>query len=138
MAITITGLDEVLKKMEKLSNKSKVDDIAKKAVSQAKDKVVSSMKSALSSSEYGQYSTGSIAASVQPTEAKINSYGAYSVARPTGRDMKGVRNGAKAAYLEYGTARMPARPWRSRAVSGCEAECVRIMEDVVKQEMGAD
>ena len=138
MGITITGMDEVIKQMEKLSNKSKVDDIAKKAVDRAKGKVASAMKSSIASSETGPNATGSVAASVKPTQAKVNSYGVYSVAWPTGRDSKGVRNGEKAAYLEYGTSKISARPWRSRAVSSCEAECVKIMEEVVKQEMGAE
>lgn len=135
MAITVTGLDAVLRKLEKLSNQSHVEGIAKKAINAAKGNVVSSMKSALSASEAGPRFTGSVAASVSPTEAKVNSYGVYSVARPTGRDAKGERNGAKAAYLEYGTRRMAARPWRSQAVASAESACVSIMENVVNGEM---
>ena len=138
MAITVTGFDELIKKLDKLSNKGKVDDIAKKAVEQAKDRLTVAVKAAVASSETGPNATGSVSASIQATGAKINAFGAYSVARPTGRDSKGIRNGAKAAYLEYGTAKLPARPWRSRAVSSCEAECVKIMEEVVKREMGAE
>jgi HK97 gp10 family phage protein len=138
MAITVNGMDEVLRKLEKLSNQSHVEGIAKKAVNAAKSQVVSSMKSALSASETGPHATGSVAASVSPTEAKVNSYGVYSVARPTGRDSKGERNGAKAAYLEYGTQRMAARPWRSQAVASAESACIKTMENIVKSEMQLD
>lgn len=133
--IEYDGFDEVLKKLDKLSKKSEVDEIAKKAVDQAKDIVANSMRSALSSSEYGPRSTGSIAASVKPTESKINSYGAYSVARPTGRDARGMRNGEKAAYLEYGTPHMAARPWRGRATSSAEGPAKTAMENVLRAEM---
>lgn len=133
--IEYDGFDEVLKKLEKLSKKAEVDEMARKAVDQAKDIVANSTKSALSASEYGRRSTGSIAASVQPTEGKVNSYGAYSVSRPTGRDAKGERNGAKAAYLEYGTPHMAARPWRSRAVSAAEEPAKAAMERVLQEEM---
>lgn len=144
MAITVNGMDDVLRKLEKLSNQSHVEGIAKKAVNAAKSQVVSSMKSALSASEGGPMSTGSIAASVSATDALVNSYGVYAVARPTGRDSKGVRNGEKAAYLEYGTYKkrptpgMAARPWRAQATESAKAQCERIMEQVVKSEMQLD
>lgn len=132
------GLDALIEKLEKLSDKSRVDEIAKKAVNAAKDVVASSMRSAIASSEYGPRSTGSVAASVVATDAKVNSYGTYSVAKPTGRDEEGKRNGEKAAYLEYGSPKMAARPWRAKAVSAAEGSCVKIMEQVIKSEMGCD
>lgn len=134
-SITVNGFDEIIEKLDKLSQKAKVDEIAMKAVNEAKGIVANSMSNAISGSEYGPRSTGSVAASIEPTEAKVNSYGVYSVARPTGRDSKGMRNGEKAAYLEYGTHRMVARPWRSRAVSGVEGQAQKIMEEIVKAEM---
>ena len=96
------------------------------------------MRSAIASSEYGPRSTGSVAASVVATDAKVNSYGTYSVAKPTGRDEEGKRNGEKAAYLEYGSPKMAARPWRARAVAGAEDAAIRIMEDVIASEMDLD
>lgn len=134
---SVTGLDDVINMLDKLSNKSNVDNICKKAVDAAKGKVESTMKAALAVSERGPKSTGSIAASVKATNAKVNSYGVFSVAKPNGRDKKGVRNGEKAAYLEHGTKNMNARPWRSKAASAAEGPCIRIMEEVVASEMGA-
>ena len=136
-SLSITGFDDVLKMLDKYSKKQNVDEVAKKAVDAAKVKVVSTMKAAVGSSERGPYSTGSIASSIQPTHAKVNSYGAYSVARPTGRDSKGVRNGEKAAYLEYGTPKTPARPWRTKAAKAAENPCMKIMEQIVAKELGA-
>lgn len=137
-SLKVTGFDDVLKMLDKLSRKQNVDAAAKKAVEAAKGKLVSATKAAVSSSERGPHATGSVAASITATASKINAYGAYSVARPTGRDKKGERNGAKAAYLEYGTPRMAARPWRAKAVAAAEGPCRKIMEEVVTKELGAD
>lgn len=134
-SLNVNGLDELLRKMEKLSDRGKVEEIAKKAVEAAQPLNEASMRAALSSVEHGPYATGSVSGSISSTPAKINAYGAYAVARPTGHDAKGVRNGAKAAFLQYGTSKLPARPWRERAVSGAEAACVKTMEEVVKSEM---
>ena len=138
MGIQINGFDNLIKELDKLSKKAYVDEVTKKAVNAAKDVVASSMRSAIASSEYGPRSTGSVAASVVATDAKVNSYGTYSVAKPTGRDKEGKRNGEKAAYLEYGSPKMAARPWRARAVAGAEDAAIRIMEDVIASEMDLD
>lgn len=131
----VEGFDDLIKKLNKLSDKAKIDEAAKKAVNEAKGVVADSMKAAIRASEYGPRSIGSVAKSIQPTEGKVNSYGVYSVARPTGRDDKGVRNGEKAAYLEYGTSNMSARPWRSKAVSDAEPKAQKIVENVIRKEM---
>ena len=136
-SLNITGFDDVLHMLEKYSRKANVDAVAKRAVEAAKGKVASAMSASLALSEAGPQSTGSISGSVQPTDAKINSYGAYSVARPTGRDNKGVRNAEKAAYLEYGTYRLDPRPWRARAVNSAMGPCKKIMEGIVTRELGA-
>lgn len=135
MKIQVEGLDEVIKKLEKLSDRAKVEEIGKKAVEAAKGTALNAAKSAVAASEYGRRSTGSIAASMEVTEAKVNQYGAYAVVRPTGRDAKGERNGAKAAYLEYGTPTLGARPWRSQAASAPEEAVKSLMEEVIRAEM---
>ena len=143
--VTVNGFDEVLKKLEKLSKKAEVDEIAKKAVKAATGIVVNSTKAAVASSEGHQggigkrnrkdRSTHSVARSISPTEAKINSYGAYSVARPTGRDKYATSNGTKAALLEYGTKTMSARPWRNRAAESALEPAKSAMEKVLESEM---
>lgn len=135
--LDVSGMDDVLNMLDKLSKKQNVDNAAKKAVEAAKGKLTSATKASLSASETGPHATGSVSASIQATSAKINAYGAYSVARPTGRDAKGVRNGEKAAYLEYGTPKMAARPWRARAIASAEGPCTKIMEEVIAKEFGA-
>lgn len=138
MAIQLNGWDDLIKYLDKLSSKPYLDSVTKKAVDEAKEVVASSMRSAIASSEYGEHATGSVAASVIATSAKVNSYGTYSVAMPTGRDAKGKRNGEKAAYLQYGTSRLAARPWRERAVNGAEPQVKKILEEVLKSELKLD
>ena len=147
-SVRVEGFDDVIKLLDKLSNKAKVDNIAKGAVNAAKDVVASSMSSAIASSEGHRGGIGarhredrsnrSVAGSVKSTYAKVNSYGVFSVAKPDGRDPQGTRNGKKAALLEYGAPQFSARPWRSRAVSSSEGPAVKIIEDYVKSEMGAE
>lgn len=134
----LNGFDDVLKKLDRLSNKSKVDEIAKKAVKAAQPINERSMRSALKAVEYGPYATGSVAEGVTSTEPRINSFGVCAVAKVDGRDKKGVRNAEKAGILQYGTKRQPARPWRGNAVSKAENECLKVMEEVVASEMEAE
>jgi len=146
--IDVNGFDDVVKMLDKLSNKAKVDDMAKAAVDSAKDIVASSMRSAIASSEGHRgapgrrhredRSTGSVAGSVQATSAKVNSYGVFSVAKPEGRDKDGMRHGRKAALLEYGGRNFPARPWRSKAVSSAETPAMKAVEDYITTEMGCE
>ena len=138
MHIEITGFDDLIKKLEKLSDKSKVDAIAKKAVEAATPTAVSAVRSAVRGSEYGPRSTGSVAASITGTPAKINTFGVFSVAKPTGYDPHGRSNAYKATMLENGNSKIGARPWRSKAVASAEPACIRIMEDIIKSEMQLD
>ena len=147
-SVRVDGFDDVIKLLDKLSSKAKVDEIAKGAVNAAKDVVAGSMSGAIASSEghrggngarhRANRSTGSVAGSVKATAAKVNSYGVFSVAKPDGRDANGTRNGKKAALLEYGAPQFSARPWRSHATSSVEGLCTKIIEDYVKSEMGAE
>lgn len=136
-SLNVTGLDKVMQFMYKYTLKQNVDAMAKKAVESCRGKIVSATKASISMSERGAHSTGSVAASIDATQTRINAYGAYLVARPTGRDSKGVRNGEKAAYLEYGTPTLPARPWRNRVVVAAREPCMKIMEQVVAKELDA-
>ena len=143
-SMTINGFDDVIRELERLSKKSNLDEIGKKAVDAAKDIVASAMKSSIAASERhdpassNKRVTGSLAGSVQPTKAKVNTYGVYSVARPTGRNKYGTRHGELAAYLEYGTKKMTARPWRASAVAKAEGPAKKIIEETIAREMKAD
>lgn len=136
--ISIGGFDELIKKFDKLGDQSFDEEVGKHMVDAAAPMTADAMRSKISSREFGPYSTGSVAASVVTTASKVNSYGAYAVAMPTGRDSKGVRNAEKAAYLEYGTPNMPARAWRAATVNSVQGAAIRAMEEVLKSEMELD
>ena len=141
MAIDITGLDGLIDKLQKMADPAAMDRIATKAVDAAQPISEQAMRSAIASAEAGwPNARGEIAASVQSTKAKVNSYGAYAVARPVGRNKDGRRYGELAAYLQYGTgrgARQP-HPWREKAVAAAEKKCVEAMEQVIKKELGGE
>ena len=134
-SIRVEGLDDLLKKLDKLATKATVDEIAKKAVDTAAPIVEAATRSALASVETGPYATGSVSSSVEAIPARTNAYGVFSAARPTGRDAKGERNAAKAAFLQYGTSRLKARPWRQKAVNTAKGPAIKAMEAVIKAEM---
>lgn len=142
-SMTIVGWDDMLNKLTKFSKKAYLDDVTKKAVNAAKDTVASSMRSSLSWAEAHRgngkdRTTGAVAGSVVAIDAKVNSYGTYSVAMPTGRHPSGTPNGRLAAMLEYGGHNLDARPWRASAVSMAEGPATQIMEEVLKSEMELD
>lgn len=83
------------------------------------------------------YSTGELAASVSRTKTGENEWGIYSVVLPVGEGKKGLRNVEKLAYLEYGVKSkgQAPHPVRQRTVNAVEAECQRIMEETVYEEV---
>ena len=131
---TITGFDELEKMLKKLE---KPEKIAIKAVDAASPVLVRAMKNAIDSATSGD-ATGSLAGSISATSARQNELGVFSAVRPTGTDRKGVRNGAKLAYLEYGVRshNQAPRPVREAAVAAAEGECLRIIQNVVNEEVG--
>lgn len=132
---SITGFNELEKMLKKLQEPEKM---AIKAVDAASPVLVRAMKSAITSA-VSDGSTGSLAASIESTNARQNEYGVFSAVRPTGTDSKGVRNGAKLAYLEYGVKshNQPPRPVRESAVAAAEGECIKIVQQMIESEVGS-
>lgn len=136
MGITITGFED----LDRLFQKgARANDIAKKAVDKAAPILEGSLKGKVTGAASRGYATGELARSISSTKAKVNDRGVFAAVRPTGHDRKGVRNGEKMAYLEYGTSRGQApHPVRDAAAAAVEGECVSIMEEVVYEELGAE
>lgn len=134
---TITGFDELEKMLRKLEHPEKM---AIKAVDAASPVLVRAMQSAISSATGNSgRGKGTLAGSISATSARQNELGVFSAIRPTGSDSKGVRNGAKLAYLEYGVRshNQPPRPVRAAAVAAAEGECLRIIENIIEQEVNS-
>lgn len=132
---TITGFPELEKVLDKLTHPEKM---AIKAVDAASPVLVNAMKSSISGATSGR-ATGELVGSIEATSARQNEMGVFSAVRPTGTDRKGVRNGAKLAYLEYGVAsnNQPPRPVRSAAVALAEGQCMSIIQSVIEQEVNS-
>ena len=130
---SITGFDELEKLLKKLDEPEKM---AIKAVDAASPVLVRALQGAINSATSG--GTGALAGSISATSARQNELGVFSAVRPTGTDANGVRNGAKLAYLEYGVKshNQPPRPVRASAVAAAEGECLKIIENVIQQEVG--
>lgn len=130
---TITGFNELEKLMNKLAQPEKM---AIKAVDAASPVLVNAMKNSIAGATSGS-ATGTLVGSIEATSARQNEMGVFSAVRPTGTDSKGVRNGAKLAYLEYGVAshNQPPRPVRSAAVAMAEGQCLSIIQNVIEQEV---
>lgn len=131
----ITGFDELEKVLRKMEQPEKM---AIKAVDAASPVLVASMKSAIAGATKGTGS-GSLIGSISATSARQNELGVFSAVRPTGSDSKGVRNGAKLAYLEYGvrSRNQPPRPVRAAAVASAESACLAIIEGIINAEVSS-
>ena len=133
--ITIEGFDELIQKLDKLSRKNTVDDIAKHAVDNAASIVVNATRGAIPNA--------TVAGSVRADPAKVNSYGVFAVAKPTGRQKNGrktITNATRAALIEYGTYkadgyRIAPNPWRAKAAKSAEEPARKAMEETIKAEM---
>ncbi len=135
MSISVTGFPDLEKALRK---SEKANELAKKAVDKASPILEESLRAKISTVTTRGYSTGTLAASISSTKAKVNDRGVFAAVRPTGRDSKGVRNAEKLAYLEYGTSRQAARPVRGAATAAVEGECVSVIEKVICAELGAE
>lgn len=132
MSLKMTGFDLLEDELKKYDDP---DDIAAKVVDTASPILVETVKEMIKTTTSSD-SSGDLADSIQATGAKINGYGCFAAVRPTGRDRKGVRNGEKMAYREYGTSKQPAKPILKKAARKSEKKCLEIMqktfEDVTK------
>lgn len=134
MRFEVTGMDEALAELEKLD----AYRLAPKMLTEAAPIAVSALKASIKRFAHRGYATGALAASIKATEAKLNAYGCFIAARPTGADRKGVRNGEKLAYLQYGTQKQTASDVLGTAVKAAERKCIEAMEEVLAQEVGVE
>lgn len=132
MGVRVEGLDDLIKMFDKLSDKSRVDEIAKKAVDAALPTLTSSIRSHIHPSE--------AAAGVTQKSAKVNAFGVFGVGTVTGHDRHGVPYAKIANVLEYGRhdRKPPHKPWRAASASSAESASIKIMEEIIKSEMGCD
>lgn len=141
----IEGIDDLMKDLGELE----IDRIAPKMLEEASPLLEREVKAAL----FSHQDTGEMYRSIKSTGAMRNKYGYYLSVRPTGTSggkkwknsrTKGgkrvgktekLRNMDKAAYLEFGTSRQPARPVFSKAVRKAESPVLDKMQEVFNREV---
>lgn len=120
---------EFLRQLGRLAD---VEKYAPQMLEAAIPVLVRSVKASLKLSAYRD-PTGQTVASIKASRIIHNKYGWFLTVRPTGYDNKGVRNMEKAAYLEYGTSKQPARPWADRASNNAKEEALDAMQKAFEE-----
>ena len=127
---------EFLKTLGRLAD---VDKVAPKMIEEALPICTRTLKAEFEARNH-EYSTGELANSIREGKVTRQKNGAWKgVARPTGKDSKGIRNMAKLAYYEYGTykgEKQPPRPIMDKVRNDCSLPCQESMEQTFKREMG--
>lgn len=130
MRFDISGIGEGLE----LEGYDNIDDVSKEICEKGAEILAAHTKSALS----GHHRTGRLIGSVGPGKPKyIDKYGGYHCSVLfKGKDSHGIRNGLKAAQLEYGNSRQPATPFIDRAISSAESEINAMAERTITGRYG--
>lgn len=136
----LKGLDDFMEGISELA--SDIDELAKDCVNAATPTLANVLKNNISAAANRNekdrktgartgkpYSTGELAQSIVPTEAKTNAYGNFAAVRPVGSDKNGVRNGEKLAYLEYGTSKQEAHPVMAKSIAQAEPQTKEIIQE---------
>ena len=140
-SIHISGLDEVMLMMDKLSNKGVITEAAKEVVNQSVPELVDALKSAITSSASGHGNNpGELAGSITSIPAKENELGVFSVAKPNGVDSDGNLMADRLRWLDTGHQDRRGK-WhngkgvRDKAVGmvqgSLEAKMTKLMEDKI-------
>lgn len=126
---SVTGIDDLVASLQKLSN---VDSVAPKMLEAGMEV----LQPAVIAQANRHNDTGEMVASIQATGITYEGSGYVISTRPTGTDHKGVRNMAKACYIEYGVRGKPAEPMITAAVLNAEAGTIQAMRRVFEEEVG--
>lgn len=105
-SIHISGLDEVMIMMDKLSNSSVLVAAAKEVIDSSIPELENALKSATASAAKGHGNNpGELVASIHTLPAKENSLGVFGVARPDGVDSDGNLMEDRFRWLDRGVHR---------------------------------
>ena len=131
--------DEFLTKLSRLGKDT--DSVAEKVLEAGGRVVLAKVRSNLSSAigsgtKYDSRSTGELAQSLGLSPVKLNREGNHDIkiGFPEPRS-DGGSNAKIANILEYGKHGQPAKPFLKPAKSASKAECIRVMEQTLKEEV---
>lgn len=131
--------DEFLTKLSRLGKD--MDSVAEKVLEaggeMVLDKVLGNLEAVIgSSTKYESRSTGELMQSLGLSPAKLNREGNHDIkigfSEPRS---EGGSNARIANILEYGKHGQPAKPFLKPAKSASKAECIRVMEQTLKEEV---
>ena len=131
--------DEFLTKLSRLGKDT--DAITEKVLEAGGQVVLAKVRSNLatvigSGTKYDSRSTGELAQSLGLSPVKLNREGNHDIkvgfAEPRS---DGGSNAKIANVLEYGKHGQPAKPFLKPAKSASKAECIRVMEQTLKEEV---
>ena len=115
----VTGLDDVMKEM--MSHQQAAEEAIPEMLNAGAEILVNAQKGEIKSRKL--VDTGAMLNSVKGDKIKKDKDGnSYIDVYPKGKDRKGVRNAEKAFIAEYGTSKLPARPWMRTANAKCSEE----------------
>ena len=142
MKVDIKGAEEIELSLQKIG--AGAVDIAKRAVNAAAPTLRDSLKDQITKTTNGK---GDLADSITLTPALENDWGVYAKVAPSGVDRRGTANIIKLRALEYGrkggyhsrsgfyvTDQEP-KPVMAKSVAAVEDKVVKIMEDIVGEEI---
>ena len=131
--------DEFLTKLFHLGKDT--DSVAEKVLEAGGQVVLAKVRSNLaavigSGTKYDSRSTGELAQSLGLSPVKLNREGNHDIKIGFSEPRSDGGSNAKIAnVLEYGKHGQPAKPFLKPAKSASKAECIRIMEQTLKEEV---
>lgn len=131
--------DEFLTKLSRLGKDT--DSVAEKVLEAGGEVVLAKVKSNLSSAigsgtKYDSRSTGELAQSLGLSPVKLNREGNHDIKIGFSEPRSDGGSNAKIAnILEYGKHGQPPKPFLKPAKSASKAECIRVMEQTLKEEV---
>ena len=131
--------DEFLTKLSRLGKDT--DSVAEKVLEAGGEVVLARVRSNLvtvigSGTKFDSRSTGELAQSLGLSPVKLNREGNHDIKIGFSEPRSDGGSNAKIAnVLEYGKHGQPAKPFLKPAKSASKAECIRIMEQTLKEEV---
>lgn len=130
------------------------EQLGKKALSEVMPDVLNATKDAIRGS-VKHSGDSELVRSVKCYEPRMtkNGEGACITCMPTGKSKSGnsyhtvsrghdrvmsVNNNDKAFWLEYGTVKQPATPWKDRAINSAEGKATQKIQQIIERELGAE
>jgi len=123
----VTGLDDVIKEM--MYHQQAAEVAIPEMLNAGAEILINAQKDEIKSRKL--VDTGDMLNSIKGDKIKKDKDGnSYIDVYPKGKDRKGVRNAEKGFIAEYGTSKLPARPWMRTANAKCGDEITTTEKEI--------